>query len=289
MPRPAQIFRLMRPHQWLKNGFVFVGLLFGHGWTDPRLVAQAVCLFAGFCLASSAVYVVNDIADREADRRHPAKRDRPIARGAVSLRSGFALSVAFALVGLGLAAAVSPPALAIVAAYIAINLAYSGGLKHVAILDVFIIAAGFMLRILAGTLGLGIEPSQWLLLCGLMVTLFLGFSKRRTELGAAEGDHSARRSLDDYSESLLDRMIMVTVAASIICYALYTVDDHTIALHGTDKLVFSLPFVAYGLFRYLYVLYRRGGGADPAWELVRDPHLLLATAGWLATTWYLIA
>ena len=289
MSRPAALLRLMRPHQWLKNGFVFVGPLFGHGWTDPRLLAQAAWLFAGFCLASSAVYVVNDIADREADRRHPVKRSRPIAQGAVSVRSGFALCVALALGGLGIAAAVSPPALAIVATYIAVNLAYSGGLKHVAVLDVFIIAAGFMLRILAGTLGLGIEPSQWLLLCGLMVTLFLGFSKRRAELGTAEGDHSARRSLHDYSATLLDRIITVTVAGSIICYALYTVDNKTIALHGTDKLVFSLPFVVYGLLRYLYVLHRRGGGADPAWELLHDPHLLLATAGWLATTWYLIA
>jgi len=289
VPRPAQLLRLMRPHQWLKNGFVFVGLLFGHGWSDPQLLARAAWLFAGFCLVSSAIYVVNDIADREADRRHRVKRERPIARGAVSVQSGFALFIALALAGLGVAAAVSPAALAIAAAYIALNLAYSGGLKHVAVLDVFIIAAGFMLRILAGTAGLGIAPSQWLLLCGLMITLFLGFSKRRAELGSADLDPAARKSLHDYSATLLDRMIMVTVAGSIICYALYTVDSKTIALHGTGKLVFSLPFVVYGLFRYLYVLYRRGGGADPAWELAHDPHLLLTTLAWLVTTWYLIA
>lgn len=289
MTRPALILRLMRPHQWLKNGFVLVGLIFGHGWTDAALLGRVLTLLAAFCLASSCVYVLNDIADREADRRHPQKRARPIARGAVSIRAGFVLCAALGAAGLALASAVSREALAITAVYIALNFAYSGALKHVAILDVFLIAAGFMLRILAGTLGVGIEPSRWLLLCGLMVTLFLGFCKRRAELEVAEGDAGARRSLDDYTPGLLDRMIAVTMIGTVVCYALYTVDDGTIALHGTDKLVFSLPFVLYGLFRYLFVLYRRGGGADPAWELLRDPHLVAAAAGWLATTWWLIA
>jgi 4-hydroxybenzoate polyprenyltransferase len=285
----------MRPHQWIKNGFVFLGVVFGHRWEDANLVAGVLELFAAFCLVSSAVYVMNDIADREADRLHPAKRSRPLAQGEVGVGWAVALCVALALAGFALAAAVSLPALVIAAAYVGLNLAYSAGLKHVAILDVFMISGGFMLRILAGTVGVGIVPSKWLLLCGLMLTLFLGFGKRRAELlalttdnGNANGAAGQRAALEGYSRLLLDRLIMVSVAGAAIGYALYTVDAQTIALHGTDRLIFTLPFVLYGLFRYLQVVYSKGGGGDPAWELLRDPHLIAATVGWLgATGWFL--
>lgn len=288
------LVRLMRPHQWIKNGFVFLGVVFGHGWTEPALVEDVLALFAAFCLASSAVYVMNDIADRDADRQHPTKRFRPLPRGEVGLGAARALCIVLALGGLALAAAVSLPALLIVGAYVALNVAYSAGLKHVPILDVFIISGGFMLRILAGTMGIGIPPSKWLLLCGLMLTLFLGFGKRRSELvalagnGDANGAPGQRASLDGYSKPLLDLLITVSVAGAAIGYALYTVDADTIALHGTDRLIFTLPFVLYGLFRYLQVMYSKGGGGDPAWELLHDPHLIIATAGWLgATAWFL--
>ncbi len=286
--------RLIRPHQWIKNGFVFVGVIFGHAWTDPRLVADTLMLFAAFCLVSSAVYVMNDLADREADRMHPVKRSRPLARGEIGAGKALALCIVLALAGMGLAALVSWTALSIAAAYVVLNMAYSAGLKHVAILDVFIIAAGFMLRILAGTLGIGIGPSKWLLLCGLMLTLFLGFCKRRAELielagSASPGDPAGQRaSLDGYTAPLIDLLIAVTVADAAIGYALYTVDRETVLVHGTDRLMLTLPFVLYGLFRYLQLVYSKGGGADPAWELLRDPHLIAATAGWLvATGWVL--
>ncbi len=288
------LIRLMRPHQWIKNGFVFVGLVFGHAWEDAGLVAEALALFGAFCLVSSAVYVMNDVADRDADRLHPAKRSRPLAQGEVGARWAVALCVALALAGLALAAAVSLPALLIAAAYVGLNFAYSAGLKHVAILDVFMISGGFMLRILAGTAGVGITPSKWLLLCGLMLTLFMGFSKRRAELlaltdnGNSNGAAGQRAALEGYSKVLLDRLIMISVAGAAIGYALYTVDPETIALHGTDRLIFTLPFVLYGLFRYLWVVYSKGGGGDPAWELLHDPHLIAATVGWLgATGWFL--
>ncbi len=288
------LIRLMRPHQWIKNGFVFLGLVFGHGWDDASLVAEVLALFAAFCLVSSAVYVMNDIADRDADRLHPAKRSRPLAQGAVGVGFAVALCVGLALAGLALAATISLPALLIAAAYVGLNFAYSVGLKHVAILDVFIISGGFMLRILAGTVGVGIAPSKWLLLCGLMLTLFMGFSKRRAELlaltdnGNSNGAGGQRAALEGYSKMLLDRLIMISVAGAAIGYALYTVDPETIALHGTDRLIFTLPFVLYGLFRYLWVVYSKGGGGDPAWELLHDPHLIAATVGWLgATGWFL--
>jgi 4-hydroxybenzoate polyprenyltransferase len=294
MTMARALLRLMRPHQWIKNGFVFIGLVFGHAWNDPALVVDVLLLFAGFCLASSAVYVMNDIADRDADRLHPTKRFRPLAQGDVGLGAARALCIVLALAGAALAAAASVPALVIVSAYVALNIAYSAGLKRVPILDVFVISAGFMLRILAGTLGIGIPPSKWLLLCGLMLTLFLGFGKRRAELlaaassGGSEGASGHRASLDGYSRTLLDVLITVSVACAAMGYALYSVDAETVALHGTDKLILTLPFVLYGLFRYLQMIYVKGGGGDPAWDVLHDPHLIATTVGWLvATAWVL--
>ncbi len=284
--------RLIRPHQWIKNGFVFVGLVFGHGWMERELVLDALALFAAFCLVSSAVYVMNDLADREADRQHPDKRSRPLARGDIGAGAAVALGLVLGLAGLALAASVSFAAFAIATAYVALNAAYSAGAKHVAILDVFMIAGGFMLRILAGTLGIGVAPSKWLLLCGLMLTLFLGFCKRRAEFVAATtgGNPGGQRAaLDGYTAALLDRLIAVSVAGAAIGYGLYTVDRDTVLLHGTDHLILTLPFVLYGLFRYLQLVYSRGGGADPAWELLRDPHLIVATAGWLGATGWILA
>lgn len=284
-----ELLRLARPHQWLKNGFVLVGLLFGHAWHDAAQVRQVLMVFAAFCLAASAVYMFNDICDRAADRMHPVKRRRPLATGALSVRVAAATSLILAAAAVALAWTVSPPALAIVAAYLALNLAYGFGLKHVAILDVFMIAGGFMLRILAGTSGVGIPPSQWLLVCGLMVTVFLGFAKRRAELLALEDGGGHRPVLDQYTPALLDNMISVSAAGVIVSYALYTVSEETVRLHGTDKLIYTLPFVLYGMFRYLFRLHRHGGGGDPARDLITDPHLLAAMAGWLAVTLWLLA
>src|SRR5437762_9419754 len=263
----SALIRLLRPHQWIKNGFLFMGVVFGHGWNDATLVAEALVLFAAFCLVSSAVYILNDIADRDADRLHPHKRERPLARGEIGVGAPIALCIALALVGLALAAAVSLPALLITAAYLVLNIGYSAGLKHVVIRDVFMIAGGFMLRILAGTAGIGIPPSNWLLLCGLMLTLFLGFCKRRAELLAvtdpANSGSGYRVALDGYSMPLLDCLIAVSVACAALGYALYTVDPDTIALHRTDRLFLTFPFVLYGLFRYLQSCIRRGAAVIP--------------------------
>jgi 4-hydroxybenzoate polyprenyltransferase len=289
------LLRLMRPYQWIKNGFVFLGPVFGHAWNDPAMVVDALVLFAAFCLASSGVYVMNDIADRDADRLHPTKRFRPVAQGDVGIGAARALCIVLLLSGAALAARVSLPALVIVSAYVVLNIVYSAGLKHVAILDVFIISAGFMLRILAGTVGIGIPPSKWLLLCGLMLTLFLGFGKRRAELVAAaasgdtDGASGHRASLDGYSRTLLDVLITVSVACAAIGYALYSVDAETVALHGTDKLILTLPFVLYGLFRYLQLMYVKGVGGDPAWDVLHDPHLIATTIGWLGATAWILA
>lgn len=287
MSQALALIRLLRPHQWVKNGFVLVGLLFGHAWTDPVLLGRGLWAFAAFCLLSSAVYVFNDLLDREQDRQHPRKRHRPLASGRVGVPAALVLLALCLIGGLVLAftrAANTSWAPWIFVAYLLINGVYSLGAKHVVVLDVFLISAGFMLRLLAGTLGLGIDPSQWLLACGLMLTLFLGFAKRRAELAAlASQGGTHRRVLEDYSEALLDQFTTATLACTVVSYSLYTLSAETVALHGSNHLFLTVPFVLYGLFRYLFLLHHRGGGGDTASDLFTDPHLILAGAGWLAT------
>ena len=292
---------------------MLVGLLFGHGWMDPLLLRDAVACFVGFCLVSSAVYVFNDVMDRHADRIHPRKRERPLASGAIGVAAALIYAAALALAGLALGALASVAAVALMLAYLVLNLGYSLGLKHIVVLDVFIIAAGFMLRILVGTLGVGIEPSRWLLLCGFTLTLFLGFAKRRSELSAMQlvlqppiattpqdpassiapgrARHvgmPTRKVLATYSLRWLDRIIGASAICTVAAYALYTLDERTVALHGTSRLVATVPVVLYGIGRYLWTLYRRGSGDDPATQFWRDPHLLGSFICWLGMTWWLI-
>jgi HAD superfamily hydrolase (TIGR01490 family) len=283
--------RLMRPHQWSKNAFVFVGIVFGHAWYDPALVTAALLAAAAFALASSAVYVINDFADRERDRLHPVKRHRPLAAGRVHPGSALALAVALGVGAAALAVAGGGGVLLIIACYVAMNLAYSFALKNVVILDVFVISAGFMLRILAGTLAIGIAPSNWLLVCGLLLTLFLGFAKRRAELLALTQDDSGshRKALREYNPELLDKLLSICAGGSIIAYSLYTMSPETAALHGTPYLVYTIPFVVYGIFRYLHMLHAKGAGSDTAHDLVRDPHMLVAAGGWALASLLLIA
>ncbi|MGE4533515.1 decaprenyl-phosphate phosphoribosyltransferase [Halomonas sp.] len=281
-----------RPHQYLKNGFVFLGPLFAHQW-DLVTLGQALLAFLAFCCMASAVYVLNDIMDIEADRAHPIKCRRPLPSGAISLGTAKRLLAGLVVGSVVLSLLVSGWVTLFVASYFVINIFYSWHLKHVVILDVFLISSGFMLRILAGTVGLGIEPSAWLLLCGLMVTLFLGFAKRRAELLMLEATDGAnngltRRVLDDYSPEMLEQFIAVTAACTIISYGLYTVSPKTVAIHGSDDLIVTLPFVVYGIFRYLFLLHRRSKGNDTAKDLVQDRHLLVTVAAWVGTTLWVL-
>lgn len=285
----SALIRLMRPKQWVKNLFVFTGLLFSHTWSDAELVVRVLAAAVGFSLISSCIYVINDLADREADRRHPVKRNRPLASGAVSSGSALVLAALLAIAGALLGAYASSTVLWLLVAYAVMNIGYSAGLKQIVILDVFIIAAGFMLRILAGTLGVGIPPSQWLLLTGLLITLFLGFAKRRAELQAAGEEGAAQRKvLEQYGPELLDHMITVAAAGVVMSYSLYTMSAETVARHG-GNLIYTVPFVLYGIFRYIYLLHHRQRGEDPAGELLLDPHMALTFIAWLAITIWLIA
>ncbi|HYF58036.1 MAG TPA: decaprenyl-phosphate phosphoribosyltransferase [Burkholderiaceae bacterium] len=292
---PAAALRLLRPAQWAKNGFVLIGVLFGHAWTDPLRVQAALVAFGAFCAIASAVYVVNDWFDRERDRLHPRKRHRPIASGAIGggLAAALAAACAAAALGATLAPALGavPGAdggrrlLALLGLYVALNVGYSLGLKRVPILDCALIALGFMLRILAGTWAIGIEPSRWLIVCGLAVTLFLAFAKRRAELAALGDDAAGHRAvLERYSLPLLDQFLAITATAVLVTYSVYTVSADTVRTHGTDLLIWTLPCVAYGLFRYLYIVFQRGAGGDPTRDLVTDGHLLAAGGAWLAIT-----
>ena len=280
--------KLARPRQWVKNGFVLPGLIFGHALGEPDKLAAALTATVAFCLMSSAVYALNDCFDRERDREHPDKQHRPIASGEVSVRAATVYGLLLAAGALALGACASPLVAAILVGYALINLGYSMGLKRIPVVDVFIIAAGFMLRLLAGTLGIGIEPSRWLLFCGFLVTLFLGFAKRRAELirlGEDAGQH--RPVLDAYTESFLDAAVLACATGMVIAYGLYTVSAQTMAQHGTD-LTLTLPFVLFGTFRYLFLLRHRGGGGDPSNELLDDPWLLGSAVGWIATVVLLI-
>ena len=289
MKKLLAFLELLRPQQWVKNAFVLVGLVFGHAWRDPALLAAALAATAAFCLASGAVYAFNDARDAAQDREHPDKRGRPVARGALAPREAYALAALAAAAGLALAAWAGWKVAAIAAAYLALNIVYSLGLKRVPVAEVVAIAAGFMLRLLAGTLGIGIAPSNWLLACGFLLTLFLGFAKRRAELerlSAGAGEH--RPVLEAYSTGFLDKAIALCAVAMVAAYSWYTLSAETARVHGTERLALTVPWVVLGTARYLYRLRFRGGGGDPAVELLRDPVLAVAVAGWAGTVLWVI-
>lgn len=284
----------MRPRQWVKSCFVLTGILFANAWRQPQMAQRVMLTAVAFSLAASGVYIINDLIDREQDVNHPRKKYRPLAAATVSPSAAVSLMIVLLLASFGLGLWIAKTVVAIILIYVLVNIAYSLYLKHVVILDVFIIASGFMLRILAGTMGVGIAPSQWLLLCGLMMALFLGFAKRRAELYALSdllnNDGPVhRRVLSHYQPVLLDHMIMVTATCVILTYSLYTMSPATIQNHHTESLIYTVPFVIYGIFRYIYSLHRQSAGGDPALQIFRDPHLLLAIVGWLIVTLWLIS
>jgi 4-hydroxybenzoate polyprenyltransferase len=281
-------WQTLRPQQWIKNAFVWAGFLFAQAWHNAELALNVAAAFVAFCLIASAVYIGNDLIDREADRAHPLKRGRPIASGQVNAGKARVLAFVLAVAAFSLAASVGSALFATLLSYVALNVAYSLALKRVVIIDVIAVAVGFLLRILAGTLGVGIAPSPWLLMCGLMLTLLLGFGKRRAEL-VSVAPSSGRPVLADYSPALLDRLITVCVSGTLISYSLYTISPQTILLHGSANLVYTVPIVTYALFRYLYLLDAGHAAEDPARLLMSDRHLQLAAVAWLAAVMWILS
>lgn len=271
----------LRPRQWAKNLFVFAGLIFSQSLFSP-LVWPALAAFVIFCALSGAVYVFNDLADIEKDRLHPAKRNRPIARGALPVPAAAALGVGL-LAGSLIAAAFLPLGFGLTAAaYAALLIAYSIWLKHIVIVDVLTVAVGFVLRAVAGAEAIAVEISGWLVICTILIALFLALGKRRHEYRTLRGEAAAHRPiLAEYSESFLDQMVAVVTASTVTAYALYTMSPETVAKFNTRLLPVTLPFVLYGIFRYLYLLYRRELGGNPSDLLLNDRALLVNTGLWM--------
>jgi len=274
----------LRPHQWVKNLLVIAPLLFAPKGEIYELWAWSATLFAfaSFCCAASAIYLLNDTVDREEDARHPKKRHRPIASGRLAVG---AAKIEIALLVAAMCAfawfvpspAQGLPFVLWPASYLALNLAYSFWLKHLVVIDCMCIALGFQLRVQAGAAAIDVPPSHWLLLCTFFFSLFLAFCKRYEELGRqAEASGRTRATMEDYSPSFLSMMIGPLAALSILSYALYTVSPETIETHGSDRLKFTVPIVTYGVFRYLFLVYRRSEGGDPAQLLFRDLPLVIS-------------
>ncbi|TGE39171.1 decaprenyl-phosphate phosphoribosyltransferase [Desulfosporosinus fructosivorans] len=282
------LWHLARPAQWTKNLFVFVGIIFSNQWNDSGLILRTIVAVMAFSLVSSSVYIMNDLIDLVRDRLHPIKRYRPLAAGLISLYSARLLLFTCLTLGLLLGSIVSPITVGLLAVYFIQNIVYSKVLKHVVILDAFSISFGFMLRIFVGTWGLGIEPSRWLLLSGLMVTLFLGFGKRLAESNKLSAQSFAHRPvLGNYSLGLLTQLIDITAGGVIISYSLYTLDASTDALHQTTALIYTVPLVIYGIFRYLFLIHK-GESADPSRVLVSDPHIIITVCLWLLSVIWIL-
>lgn len=271
----------MRPKQWTKNLIIFAGLIFAHQLFHIRPVLQTIAAFGLFCLLSSAIYIINDIKDVERDRQHPLKSKRPIAAGELSIHTA---TIAAEIVAGGslLGAFWLDAGFAVVALiYFVLLFAYSFWLKHLVILDVLTISIGFVLRAIAGAEVIDVEFSSWLLLCTILLALFLGLSKRRHELVLLGNNaQSHRKILEEYSPHLLDQMIGVVSASTLMAYALYTMAPETIEKFGTSYMILTIPFVIYGIFRYLYLVHQKELGGDPTTMLVTDKPILINIVLW---------
>jgi len=274
----------LRPAQWTKNLVIFAGLLFGRRLFDAPAVAEAVAAFAVFCVLSGVVYLVNDVADRESDRQHPLKAKRPIASGALPVRSAVAAAIVLGALAVGGAVAIGRPFAIVAVSYLALQIAYSGPLKHLVIIDVLTIAIGFVLRAVAGAEAVNVEISHWLLVCTILLALFIALAKRRHEIVLLAGGATSHRPiLGEYSAYLLDQMIGVVTASTLISYIFYTISPETQAKFGTPWLGLTIPFPLYGIFRYLYLVHQREGGGSPADLLLADRPLLACVALWAAS------
>ena len=274
------LLRSLRPSQWTKNLIVFAALIFGQRLLDPPSIARAVGAFLAFCALSGVVYLINDVIDREQDRWHPAKRNRPVVSGALAARAAVTAAVMLGAGALGWSFWLSTRFGLVALAYLALLTMYSVILQHVVTVDVLTIAMGFVLRAVAGGVAIGVPVSQWLLLCTILLALFLALSKRRHELVLLAEDAAGHRPiLGEYSPYLLDQMIGVVTASTVVSYIFYAIDPATSARFGTEWLSLTIPLPLYGIFRYLYLVHQKGGGT-PSDLLLTDRPLLACIALW---------
>jgi 4-hydroxybenzoate polyprenyltransferase len=269
----------MRPRQYTKNLLVFAAPIFARKLGDPVVVVTAVVTFVLFCLLSSAVYLMNDIIDAPEDRRHPEKRKRPIASGTLAPSTAALFALVLAAIGLAGCFTINVALGSVALGYLGLQALYQVALKRMVILDVLAIAVGFVLRAVAGGEAIGVVISEWLLICTLLLALFLGLAKRRGELALLEESASShRKTLEKYSLSLLDQMIAVVTASTLMSYCLYTISPRTVEELGSTRLMYTVPFVIYGIFRYLFLMHRRGEGGHPERTLLSDKPLLINVA-----------
>lgn len=278
---------LMRPRQWVKNAFVFAPLFFTPSAMSPQALIATALIFVSFCCVSSAVYCFNDLRDRETDRLHPTKRQRPIASGRVSVSAAVALALLLLLAGFGLSLSTVPGAAIALSVYVLVNIAYSAGLKRIAIVDVMIISLGFVLRLYGGALVIGVVPTPWIQVCAGLLALFIALAKRRDDVVLGVGTEH-RDSLSGYTRAFLDVCLGVSLSALLVSYMIFTLNDDAMARLGSDKLFLTIPFVIAGIFRYLQLtlVYERSG--SPTELLFKDGFLIVAVVGWVLVYGYLI-
>ena len=280
----THLLTALRPSHWAKNLLVLAPVLFSRQLTSPSVLKTAFSAFALFCAVSSASYLINDLSDIERDRMHPLKRLRPIAAGKLGKTAALSTALVLLVFGLAGAAAINRSFGLVLGCYCLVNLAYTFILKQLVILDIFAVALGFVLRAVAGAVVIGVEISSWLLICTTLLALFLGFSKRRYELLLLREDAGTHREvLDEYNPHFLDMMIAIVTAATVTSYALYTASEETLQRFHTRGLLLTLPFVLYGIFRYLYLIYQKDRGGDPVETALTDPATLINLVLWGVT------
>ncbi len=279
-----QLLRAMRPHQWTKNALVLAAIIFAMKWHDMSAVRATVQAFAAFCALSSFTYLLNDLRDAEEDRHHPTKRNRPIASGRLRPSTAWAAGFVLLAAGMALAFDVNAETGLIASTYMFITVLYQLGMKNMVILDVLALSAGFVLRAVAGATAIQAEISPWLLICTMQLSLFLALGKRRGEIVLlGDGAAAHRAALAQYSTYLLDQMISVVTASTVMSYALYTISDRTVKLVGSTHMMYTLPFVIYGIFRYLYIIHNTGMSDAPDKALFADKPLLSSVVLFVAT------
>ena len=272
----------MRPEQWIKNFFVFTALLFSKNLLNLSKDIDALVGFIIFCMITGCSYIINDLVDLEKDKLHPTKSQRPIASGRLNKTTAIKITTIICLVSLSFAFYINSFFGIIVLTYFLLNIGYSIYLKNIVIIDVVTIASGFVLRVLGGAVIISVTSSQWLILCTILLSLFLGFSKRRHELILLEDNATGHRKvLEHYSPYFLDQMISVVTASTLICYALYTMSKDTIEKLGTSKLIYTIPFVLYGIFRYLYLVHQKEKGGSPTEVVFTDKPMIINISLWV--------
>ncbi len=283
-------FKLLRVPQWIKNFFVFVPLIFAKQLFNFQSLTEVLLGFTLFSFTASIVYIINDIIDADSDRQHPEKKNRPIASGKIKPSTGIITAFILLIITVVLSFGVNISFILLLAAYLVLNILYTFSFKHIVLLDIFSIAAGFVIRVIAGAVIINVEVSSWLILTTMFISLFLAIMKRRSELNYSieEGSKVSRKVLSQYSKRYTEQIASIAASGVIICYALYTVSERTISIFHTDNLIYTLPFVAFGIFRYMYLVFIGKKGENTARLLATDIQMIINLFLYIITTIYII-